>query len=1041
MMNRYAKGSIPIQQNHIKSPQNRKMKKTLCVLIIVAHLMSLFLVPTKSLAQSMLDLPKPGKRVPMSDEFSPVTLFGLKMHANPFKFDFILNTGDTGLGPDNVRIEAEKLIKYFMTALTVPEEDIWVNLSPHEDHRVTSAPLSRTALGRDLLAQDYILKQVTSSSLYPEEELGESFWSRVFKKAHETLGITNIPVNTFNKIWIVPEKAVVYLNKDRVFVIDSHLKVLLEEDYLALRQSQVGNGSLGMVTGAREEAEDEAMKGNRSNPENLTSDMIREMILPEIEKEVNEGRNFTKLRQICHSLILAAWYKANLKKALVNRVYSDQRKIDGVDIKDKEISQKIYNRYLDAYKKGVYDYVKEDYDAYAQDIVPRKYFSGGFSTVLNDQGIVKRIQTVERLSADQKRIFTGSPQKILIVESIFGKLMGKKAGTDKGKDTKDGNAVFAEKVEQLVKEFQWGDAVAKKFKETIQKETSFDPAEIEGKTLRQKIETIARVIKGDLGIEYMPGIIDAAKRERGTDLEEIIKTRQAVCGGFTLFFTILGMAAGIENIGSYGVWDESTANEGHIMSIVRHRITGEAVIADLATNDIPIISEKFPFNEVYPGRSVEKTEVQNIEGQDQNVDKVFLTKEGTRKIDFNGIAPSDGIDLNERYYLIRKDDFFHINRQAIRDAYQSEQDAIAKIFQEGIDFFSQGSTATDPVLQEKAFESAAEKFELTATLYNELLEKTRANEALLSTYVSADSVVQGLKKSYESALENRKNALANVEIIRNNHERKQRETRNVQRVEDLNQILREIMNILNNPEGQIADYERVPDLVDEVMRSFDFNIVQNPDKVRSDLNKYKEIAAQNISRVQYSNLRMQITNAFNNGVNEFNEAVGHFNQQQRERASPLFQNAKSRFLEVEQLVESLITDIRQESNRYLAFLEQSQLQQEEFDLENIKSQAQDILQKINQLEPAVITNAANNVMRLKQAIGEENSENVGGIDWNTKFTQFELRGKTIDFSLSKEWEDISLDEIDGLVPFIIRIVPAGNAFNIVNSGSELTQAN
>ena len=75
-----------------------------------------------------------------SYEFSPVTLFGLKMHSNPFKFDFILNTGDTGLGPDNVQIEAEKLIKYFMTALTVPEEDIWVNLSPHEDHRVTSAP-------------------------------------------------------------------------------------------------------------------------------------------------------------------------------------------------------------------------------------------------------------------------------------------------------------------------------------------------------------------------------------------------------------------------------------------------------------------------------------------------------------------------------------------------------------------------------------------------------------------------------------------------------------------------------------------------------------------------------------------------------------------------------------------------------------------------------------------------------------------------------------------------------------------------------------
>ncbi len=53
-----------------------------------------------------------------------------------------------------------KLIKYFMAALTIPEEDLWVNLSPYEAHRITPQKLGETELGKSLLSQDYILKQL-----------------------------------------------------------------------------------------------------------------------------------------------------------------------------------------------------------------------------------------------------------------------------------------------------------------------------------------------------------------------------------------------------------------------------------------------------------------------------------------------------------------------------------------------------------------------------------------------------------------------------------------------------------------------------------------------------------------------------------------------------------------------------------------------------------------------------------------------------------------------------------------------------------------
>src|SRR5205814_1829907 len=152
------------------------------------------------------------------------------------RFDFIMDIGDSGLSLDSkeFRQEARKLIKYFLASITVPEKDLWVNLSPYERNRIIPEGFGVTEMGRDLLAQDYILKQLTASLIYPEDQLGKEFWERVRTKAQEKYGTTDIPMNTFNKIWIVPNKAVVYENGASAFVIESNLKVMLEEDYLAL---------------------------------------------------------------------------------------------------------------------------------------------------------------------------------------------------------------------------------------------------------------------------------------------------------------------------------------------------------------------------------------------------------------------------------------------------------------------------------------------------------------------------------------------------------------------------------------------------------------------------------------------------------------------------------------------------------------------------------------------------------------------------------------------------------------------------------------
>jgi len=55
----------------------------------------------------------------------------------------------------------------------------------------------------------------------------------------------------------------------------------------------------------------------------------------------------------------------------------DQNKVKGVDVEDKDVKQKIYNQYLEAFRKGVYNYIREDLDPATQQVIPRKYFSGG----------------------------------------------------------------------------------------------------------------------------------------------------------------------------------------------------------------------------------------------------------------------------------------------------------------------------------------------------------------------------------------------------------------------------------------------------------------------------------------------------------------------------------------------------------------------------------------------------------------------------------------------------------------------------------------
>ncbi len=355
------------------------LRRLISCCVSISFLFTLVIPVQQVHAQSLSDLPQPGTMVSISPAFEPILMKGIKVHPeNPFLFDFIMDTGSSpSFLKEGVRGSSEqlkrassKLIKYFLASLTIPEKDLWVNLSPYEKDRMIAGNLGQTQMGRDMLAQDYILKQLTASLIYPEKNLGKIFWDKLYAKAQQMYGTTQIPVNTFNKVWIVADKADVLERGDVAYIIGAHLKVMLEEDYLALSHTVI-------PAKGRIDRHSQLLAGIH-NTHSLASQIIKQLVLPSIEQEVNQGKNFAPLRQMFYSMILASWYKMALKDALLTQVYGDKAKVKvGVNAQDPTEKDKIFQQYLKAYKKGVFNYIKEDLNAVTNQPMPRKYFSGG----------------------------------------------------------------------------------------------------------------------------------------------------------------------------------------------------------------------------------------------------------------------------------------------------------------------------------------------------------------------------------------------------------------------------------------------------------------------------------------------------------------------------------------------------------------------------------------------------------------------------------------------------------------------------------------
>ncbi|MCM8797602.1 MAG: hypothetical protein NC923_07010, partial [Candidatus Omnitrophica bacterium] len=184
----------------------------------------------------------------------------------------------------DVKKAAQKSLEYFFIGLIMHDEAFWVNLNPDEPDRIIESSLGNTDLGRIMLNADFRLKEDISSIINPQiSQIGKEFWKRLYQKAEELNATDKIPVVT--RLWIVPANTLVYEKNNQFSIVESTLEVHLEPAYYAQ--------GIQMKDKRQQELQD------------FAAGLIQELVLPQLNKRVNEAYAYADLREVYNALVLA----------------------------------------------------------------------------------------------------------------------------------------------------------------------------------------------------------------------------------------------------------------------------------------------------------------------------------------------------------------------------------------------------------------------------------------------------------------------------------------------------------------------------------------------------------------------------------------------------------------------------------------------------------------------------------------------------------------------------------------------------------------
>ncbi|MDO8748222.1 MAG: hypothetical protein Q7J72_03780 [Candidatus Omnitrophota bacterium] len=350
--------------------------------IVSLILCLLFILQQSGLAQSIrvVDISQYlGSKPPASspeDTFRPVHLRYLSYDNLNNNFKLLLDQGaaqphSLPAGRQaNPALEqvTNELLKYFFIGLTLPNSSFWVNLRPDAPDNIIDENLAKTDIGKILLEADLNLKKDTSNLTSPQTSEGKAYWDKLYQKAGELFGTENITIPTITRPWIVPDEIIIRESPGTsAYIYKATLKVMLEEDYLKSSQ-------LSAVGYQQYEFKDQRLKELNQ----YSTQLIKELIIPKLTREINSSKRYASLRQVYYSLIFAQHFKKKFSQSTGENPYVkliDSRNLTNLTSKEPWDKRTYFNDYQKSFQQGEYNLKATISTAYGQAI--RSYMSGG----------------------------------------------------------------------------------------------------------------------------------------------------------------------------------------------------------------------------------------------------------------------------------------------------------------------------------------------------------------------------------------------------------------------------------------------------------------------------------------------------------------------------------------------------------------------------------------------------------------------------------------------------------------------------------------
>ncbi len=305
----------------------------------------------------------------MQESYRPVHLRGLGLDESTGSFNVLIDKGSPrpvqGTGP--TAVSTSKLITYFLTGLTLPNDVFWVNLRPDGEDNIIDPRLEDTDIGRIMLEADLTLKKETARYLSPQTSEGKVFWDKLYAQAARIFGSDSsaITIPTMVRPWIVPDEIILRESGTDAYIYKATLSVKLEQDHLK-------NGGAYSFPDPRMKELNEYAAG-----------LAREIIIPRLIKNVNSTKPYAQLRQVYYSLILAQWFKENYRGA--DSSYAgliDSEDLTGLQSGETWSKTSYFESYKRSFNEGEYTSVAPA----GLNETSRTYISGGVAFNTNGAG-------------------------------------------------------------------------------------------------------------------------------------------------------------------------------------------------------------------------------------------------------------------------------------------------------------------------------------------------------------------------------------------------------------------------------------------------------------------------------------------------------------------------------------------------------------------------------------------------------------------------------------------------------------------------------